>query len=69
MVNPSDIDDLMTLTEAGELIRVSRSSMYRMVRAGHLEVVKIPGGQTMTTRRMIAEMLERSTVPPRRDAS
>lgn len=48
---------LYTLSEAVELLRVSRGSVYRLIRSGQLEVVKI-GGRTLVRDAELHRLIE-----------
>ena len=65
---PIDPAEMLTMAEAGELLRVSRATMYRLTTSGHLGYLEFPGGKRMTSRQFIAEFLERNTVPARSEA-
>jgi excisionase family DNA binding protein len=55
--------DLMTLAEGATLLRVSKSTMYRLVNARVLEHYRIPGGRMLVDRRQINELAMKSIVP------
>lgn len=55
--------ELMTLAEGAKLLRVSKSTMYRLVNARTLEHYRIPGGQMLVDRRQIRQLMKASIVP------
>lgn len=59
----ADGGELMTLPEGAALLRVSKSTIYRLVKARTLEHYKIPGGQMLVDRRQIRKLMQASIVP------
>ena len=60
----SPLDELLTMEEAGAILRISRASIYRLTTDKRLEYTK-HGRARMTTRRWINEFIDRSRVPAR----
>lgn len=63
----SDLGELLSVTAAAQLYGVSRSTLYRMIGDGDLDVVKIGSGagRLRISKRSLVDLLNRSTVPAR----
>jgi excisionase family DNA binding protein len=60
----SDLGELLTVTAAAEFYGVSRSTLYRMIENGDLDVVRFgEHGQYKITKRSLLDHLNRSVVP------
>ena len=55
---PPPDPSLVTLTEAGRILSVSRSTVYRLIRQGDLEVMRV-GNRPRVTLRSIAAYVDR----------
>jgi excisionase family DNA binding protein len=67
-INDRDLDELLTPEEAAEVLHVSRATIYRMIAARQIEVVRVGTGhgRARITRRMLLDGLNRRTVKPDR---
>jgi excisionase family DNA binding protein len=67
-INETDLDELLTLEEAAEVLRVSLRTMQRLVADRQIEVVRIGSGRgyPRVTRRMLLDNLNRRVVKPDR---
>jgi excisionase family DNA binding protein len=50
-------DDLLTTSEAAELLKVHRDTVARWIRLGQIEAMKLPGGQYRVARAVVDELL------------
>lgn len=62
-------EDLLTMDEAAEALRISRTSLYRLMKGRHIEYVKYPGGARMIRRSSVDALIEASVVPATSRAS
>jgi len=60
-ITEHDLDDLLTVDEAAELLQLSRATIYRMISDRELDVVRIGSGRgrARITRRALLDHLNR----------
>lgn len=56
----NDLPPVMNVPEAAELLRVSQSTVWRLIRGGHLRATRI-GRRVLITRWAIETLLENGT--------
>lgn len=61
-MNPSDLPPVLTVAEAAEFLRVNKKLIYRLVRSGEIECLRL-GSSIRIPRHAIEVMLEPTTEP------
>jgi excisionase family DNA binding protein len=59
-----EAEDLLTIAEAAELLGISRTSMYRLVKRREIGFTDYPGSAIKVSRRAVDEFVARHTVTP-----
>jgi excisionase family DNA binding protein len=59
VIGQSAMSDLLTITDVATKLRISRASVYRMLRAGELRAVRLGGQANRPVRIDAAELAER----------
>jgi excisionase family DNA binding protein len=71
-VHPSS-DQLLTIAEAANYLRLSRSAMYSLLDSGRITSCRLPGSGSRCVRRIpmsaVRQLVEQSTVGPGRGGS
>ena len=62
---PSDLDEWMTVKEAAKLLSWGEDTLWKIIRAGEIDVIRIGAGQqrkqTRITRRAVVDYVDRNT--------
>ena len=61
---PVDNGQIYSVEEAGEYLRVSRSTIYRLVRLKEIGYIDFPGGKVSFTQAQLDDFLRRHMVSP-----
>lgn len=51
-------DDVMTIAEAMEFLRLGQTKIYELIKSGELETTKV-GGKRLTTKQACVDLLRR----------
>lgn len=57
----AELDDLLTVREVAEYLKIKEVSVYKLVNIGNLEGIKVLPGKLLITKASIATLLERGS--------
>jgi len=57
----AELDDLLTVREVAEYLKIKEVSVYKLVNIGSLEGIKVLPGKLLITKASIATLLERGS--------